>query len=148
MPKLDDESRPTADLEWDPETQPMRPDRSLGELFTEMTSDMGTLVRKEIELAKLELQEEGARVGKGVGMLGGAGLAGWLALLFLSLALAWLIDQGLNTALSFAIVGILWAVVALVLISMGKKQLKQAKALPNTTETIKEDVRWAKALKN
>ena len=148
MPKVDNESRAAARNEWDPDTQPMRPDRSLGELFAEMTSDMGTLVRKEIELAKLEIQEEGTRVGKGVGMLGGAGVAGWLALLFLSLALAWLIDQALNTALSFAIVGVVWAVVALVLISMGKKQLNEIKAMPNTTETIKEDVRWAKALKN
>lgn len=148
MSRLEGDSRTATRTEWDPDTQPMRPDRSLGELFTEMTSDMGTLVRKEIELAKLELKEEGARVGKGVGMFGGAGLAGWLALLFMSLALAWLIDQGLNTALAFAIVGLLWTIVALVLMSMGKKQLKETKALPNTTETIKEDVRWAKALKS
>ena len=137
-----------ADCLVDDPVQPMRPDRSLGELFAEMTSDTGSLVRKEIELAKLEVQEAGARVGKGVGLFGAAGVAGWLALLFLSLALAWLIDQGLNTALSFAIVGVVWGGVALVMISMGKKQLKETKAMPNTTETIKEDVKWAKALKS
>ncbi len=148
MSRLESESRAAPGADWDPDTQPMRPDRSLGELFTEMTTDMGTLVRKEIELAKVELKEEGTRVGRGVGMFGGAGLAGWLALLFISMAVAWLLDQALNTALAFAIVGVLWAVVALVLMSMGKKQLKETKALPNTTETIKEDVRWAKALKS
>ena len=59
-----------------------------------------------------------------------------------------MIDQALNTALSFTIVGVVWAVVALVLMSKGKKQLKDAKAMPNTTETIKEDVRWARTLKS
>jgi uncharacterized membrane protein YqjE len=137
-----------AEADWDPATQPKRPDRSLGELFAEMTSEMGTLVRQELALAKVEAKEEGARLGKGAGMLGGAGLAGWLALLFLSLALAWLIDQALNTALSFAIVGVLWGIGALVLMSVGKKQLQQAKGLPKTTTTIKEDVQWAKTLKN
>jgi cobalamin biosynthesis protein CobD/CbiB len=138
----------TSRPEFDPATQPLRPDRTLGELFAEMTSDVGTLFRKEIELAKLEAKEEGARLGKGVGMFGGAGLAGWLALVFVSFAAAWLLDQAMNTALAFLIVGVVWAVVALVLMQKGKKQLKEAKGMPKTTETIKEDVQWAKTLKN
>jgi branched-subunit amino acid transport protein len=81
-------------------------------------------------------------------MMGGAGLAGWLALLFLSLALAWLLDQGLNTALSFAIVGVLWAIVAFVLLSKGKRELKQVETLPVTKQTLKEDVQWAKEQKS
>lgn len=134
--------------DWDPATQPLRPERSLGELFSEMTGDLGTLFRKELELAKLEAKEEGARVGKGLGMFGGAGLAGWLTLVFLSFALAWFIDQKLNTALSFLIVGVIWGIVALVLVSMGKKQMREAKGLPTTTKTIKEDVEWARAQKS
>ena len=78
-------------------------------------------------------------------MLGAAGLAGWLALLMLSLALAWLLDQGLNTALSFAIVGIAWAIAAAVLLTTGKRRLSNLQTLPQTKETIKEDVEWAKA---
>jgi len=148
MQRMDAGSASGSRVDWDPDTQPMRPDRTLGELFSEMSSEMGTLVRKEIELAKLEAKEEGTRLGKGAGMFGAAGLAGWLALLFISFALAWLLDQALNTALSFLIVGVLWAVGALVLMSMGKKQLRQAKGLPQTTETIKEDVEWARTLKS
>ena len=77
-------------------------------------------------------------------MLGAAGLAGWLALLMLSLALAWLLDQGLNTALSFAIVGIAWAIAAAILLATGKRRLGDLQTLPQTKETIKEDVEWAK----
>jgi len=137
-----------SDPGYDPATQPKQPDRSLGELFTAMTTDISTLLRKEVELAKVEVKEEAGRVGKGAGMMGGAGLAGWLALLFISLALAWLLDQGLNTALSFAIVGVLWAIVAFVLLNKGKRELKQVETLPVTKQTLKEDVQWAKEQKS
>jgi len=133
---------------FDPATQPQRPERSLGELFAEMTSDMSTLLRKEIELAKVEAREEAKKVGRGAGMFAGAGLAGWLALLFLSLALAWLLDQAMNTALAFAIVGVLWAVAALILVTKGKKDIKSVSALPTTKQTLKEDVEWAKQQKS
>jgi uncharacterized membrane protein YqjE len=109
-----------------------------------MTRDVTTLFRKEIELAKLEAREEVARVGRGAGMFAGAGLAAWLALLFLSLGLAWLLDQAMNTALAFAIVGVLWALVGAVLALRGKREMKNVKPLPETVETLKEDARWAK----
>jgi uncharacterized membrane protein YqjE len=137
-----------AGADYDPATEPKRPDRSLGELFGEMTTDLSTLMRKEVELAKVEAKEEASRLGKGVGMFAGAGLAGWLALLFLSLALAWLLDQAMNTALAFAIVGVLWGVVALVLVTRGKREVKQVEPLPTTVRTVKEDVQWAKEQKS
>jgi len=128
----------------EPVTQPRRPEATLGELFGEMTSDITTLFRKEIELAKLETREELSRVGRGAGMFAGAGLAAWLALLFLSLGLAWLLDQAMNTALAFAIVGVLWGVIGAVLALRGKREMKNVKPLPETVETLKEDVQWAK----
>ena len=73
-----------------------------------MTSDLSTLLRKEVERAKTEAREEIGQAGKATAIFGAAGVAGWLALLMLSLAVAWLLDQALNTALSFAIVGIAW----------------------------------------
>jgi len=133
---------------YDPATQPKRPDASLGELFSEMTSDLSELFRKEVQLAKVEAREEIGRAGKGAAMLGAAGLAGWLALVMGSFALAWLLDQALNTALSFAIVGVLWGVAAAVLVSTGRRRLKTVEALPQTQETLKEDVAWAKAQKS
>jgi len=129
-------------------TTPKRPDMSLGELFSEMTGELSTLFRKEVELAKVEGREEVKRAGAAAGMFAGAGVAGWLTILFASFALAWLIDQALNTALSFLIVAVLWGIVALVLLSSAKKKAKQMQGLPQTTETLKEDVQWAKAQKN
>jgi F0F1-type ATP synthase assembly protein I len=125
-------------------TQPLQADKSLGELFGDFTSDIGLLLRQEVELAKTEAKAEATRAGKGIGMFAGAGLGGWMAVLFLSLALAWLLDQAMNTALAFAIVGVLWAVVAAVLALRGKRQMAAVKPIPETVNTLKEDVQWAK----
>ena len=129
-------------------TEPKRSEASLGELVAEMTSDLSTLFRKEIELAKTEARDELRQAGKAAGMLGGAGLAAWLALLLLSLALAWLLDQAINTALAFAIVGVLWAVAGIILQRSGRAALAGVRGLPTTRDTIKEDVEWAKAQKS
>jgi hypothetical protein len=132
----------------DPATEPKMPEASLGELVSQMTSDLSTLFRKEIELAKTEARDELRQAGKAGGMLGGAALAGWMAVLLLSLALAWLLDQAMNTALAFAIVGVLWAVAAFVLQRTGRAAFAGVRGLPTTRDTIKEDVEWAKAQKS
>ncbi len=128
-----------------PETQPKRPEASLGELVSEMTGELSTLFRKEVELAKTEAREELSQAGGAAAMLGGAALAGWLALVMLSFALAWLLAQALNTALSFAIVGVLWVIAAFILQRSGRSRMSRLRGLPETRETIKEDVEWAKA---
>ena len=126
-------------------TTAKRPDQSLGDLFSEMTSELSTLFRKEVELAKVEGREEIKHAGTAVGMFAAAGVGAWIAVLFASFALAWLLDQAMNTALAFLLVAALWGVVALVLLSMARKKAKSVQALPETTRTLKEDVQWAKA---
>jgi F0F1-type ATP synthase assembly protein I len=103
-------------------------------------------MRKEVELAKVETKEEVSRAGKAGGMLGGGAFAGYFALLFLSFALAWLLDEWMHTALAFLIVGLLYAVVAAVLVVRGRARLQSVNPVPQqTVETLKEDVQWAKA---
>jgi F0F1-type ATP synthase assembly protein I len=127
-------------------TEPKAPEKSLGQLFSELTSDLSTLMRKEVELAKVETKEEVSRAGKAGGMLGGGAFAGYFALLFLSFALAWLLDEWMHTALAFLIVGLLYAVVAAVLVVRGRARLQNVNPVPQqTVETLKEDVQWAKA---
>jgi F0F1-type ATP synthase assembly protein I len=127
-------------------TEPKVPDKSLGELFSELTSDLSNLFRKEVELAKVETKEEVARAGKAGGMLGGGAFAAWFALLFVSFALAWLLDEWMHTALAFLIVGLLYGVVAAVLALQGKARLQSVNPVPQqTVETLKEDVQWARA---
>ena len=124
---------------------PKRPDASLGELFSQMTADLGTLLRKEVELAKVETKEELGRAAKAGGMLTGGLVAAHLAAIVLSFALAWLLDEWMDTALAFLIVGVIWAVVAAVLVLAGRHRLRDVQPLPETVGSLKEDVAWAKA---
>ena len=135
------------DSELDP-TQP-RDGRSLGEIVGDISSDLTTLIRQEMDLAKTEMKEEVAKVGKGAGLLGGAGLAGWFLLLFVSLTLMYGLDEFMPIWVAALIVTVLWAVIAAVLALSGKKAIKEANPqLPETQQTLKEDVQWAKAQKS
>ena len=124
-------------------------DRSLGQVVSDLTTDLSTLMKQEVELAKVELKEEVSKVGKGAGMLGGAGFAGWFVLLFLSFALTFLLDNWLPIEAAALITAALWGIVAAVLAVIGRKELKEANPqLPQTQQSLKEDVQWAKAQKS
>ena len=120
-------------------------ERPIGELVKDLSQQTSTLVRKEIELAQAELQQKGKIAGKGAGMLGGAAAAGLLALGALSAALIALLDKAMATWVAALIVMALWAIVALVLAKSGQKALQRATPpAPQTVETVKEDIQWAK----
>lgn len=124
-------------------------DRSLGELLGDIATNLTTLVKDEIELAKTEAKQEVAKAGKGAGLLGGAGITGLLALLFLSLTVMFLLDTWMHTAVAALIVTVVWAAVAAVLAARGRKELQELNPRLETTQrTLKEDVQWAKAQKN
>jgi uncharacterized membrane protein YqjE len=130
-------------------TQTSTETRSLGEIVGDISRDMSTLFKQELDLAKTEMKQEVAKVGKGAGMFGGAGLAGWFTLLFLSLALTWLLDNWMPVELAALIVAVLWGIAAAVLAMRGKKEIKEANPqLPTTQQTLKEDVQWAKTQKS
>ena len=82
----------------------MEDERSLGQIVGDLSNDLTTLVKQELELARTELKEEAAKAGKGAGMLGGAGVAGLLALILGSFALAYLLDNWMPVELAFLIV--------------------------------------------
>lgn len=123
--------------------------RSLGEIVSDISTDMSTLIRQEMDLAKTEMKQEVSKLGKGVGMLGGAGLAGHFTLFFLSFALVYLLDNWMPVELSALIVALLWGVAAAVLALRGRKEIQEANPqLPTTQQTLKEDVQWAKTPKS
>lgn len=123
--------------------------RSLGELVGDIATDLTTLVKQEVELAKTELRTEATRAGKGVGLFGGAGVAGHLALLFASFALLFLLDSWMHAGWAALIVAALWGAAAAVMAASGRKELKSMNpTLPTTQETLKEDAAWARQLKN
>ncbi|HEX9228405.1 MAG TPA: phage holin family protein [Arthrobacter sp.] len=111
---------------------------SLGDLLGDVTRDMSTLMRQEVELAKVELKQSATRAGKGAGMLAGAGVAGHFVLLFLSLALWWALGTVTGLGWSAVVVAVVWGVVAAILAATGRKELNAIKGMPQTAETLQE----------
>lgn len=122
-----------------------REERPLGELFSDMTSQVQDLLRKEVELAKLETRDEVAKAGKAGAVLAGAGIAGFFAAMLISFAAAWGLAEAIPTGLAFLAVGLLFAVVAGLLFVTGRKKLASFKPVPEQTiKTLRDDVEVAK----
>ena len=116
----------------------MTDNRSVGELFGDLTRDLGTLVRKELELARTEIKEEVAQAGKASGMLGAGAVAGWMALMMLSFALAFGLAEVMPTGFAFLLVGLAYAVGAVVLGARGRDELRRVRPVPEQTiETLR-----------
>jgi hypothetical protein len=111
---------------------------SLGELLGSVTTDISTLFRQEVDLAKAELTVSAKKAGKGAGMFGGAGLTGLFALLFLSLAAMWGLGALIGLGWSSLIIAVVYAVVALILFTRGRKEIKDIQGAPKTAETLKK----------
>ncbi|MPZ81879.1 MAG: phage holin family protein [Actinophytocola sp.] len=112
---------------------------SVGELLGDISRDLSTLLRQELALAKAEVKQEAAKAGKGAGMLGGAGFAGCMVLLFLSLALWWALANVMDEGLAALIVAVLWAVAGAVLYAIGRKRLRELNPMPErTVDTLKQ----------
>ncbi|MFF6783852.1 phage holin family protein [Streptomyces sp. NPDC012510] len=110
-----------------------------------MTSDLQTLLRQEVELAKTEIREEGAKAGKAAGMYGGAGFGGYMVALFLSLAAVFGLANVMDAGWAALIVAAVWAVIAAVLYVMGRSRMREVSPKPEQTmDTLKEDAQWAR----
>lgn len=112
---------------------------SLGDIVGDISSGLSTLLRQEVALAKAEAKQSATRAGTGVGMLVGAGLAGFFVLLFLSIAVWEWLSSALNSRGWAAIlVMVVWAIIAAILAAVGRKNLKQIQGMPRTVETAKQ----------
>jgi len=109
---------------------------SLGEMFTSFSRNLSDLMRQEVQLAKAEAAQSARQGGRGAGMLAGAAVGGFLALLCLSLALMWALGAVMHLGFAAVIVALIWAAVAAALAMSGKKQLENMKGLPQTQDTI------------
>lgn len=113
-------------------------DTSLGDLLNEVTRDVSTLMRQELELAKAEVRQSATRAGKGAGLFGGAGYAGHLTVLFLSLAAWWGLGHVIDIAWSAVIVAVVWGIVAVVLFVLGRREMKSVQGAPQTVDSLKK----------
>jgi hypothetical protein len=121
-------------------------DRRIGELLKELSEQTTALVRQELALAKAEVSEKGKKAGVGAGMFGGAGVSGLMGLGAVTAAAITLLDNAMSTPLAALIVGLMWLAVAGVLALQGRNKVQEATPpVPEqATESVKEDVQWAK----
>src|SRR3954452_12084282 len=119
-----------------------RPDvegASVGALIGEVTKDLSTLMRQELELAKAELKIEAKKAGQGAGMFGAAGFAGYMVLLFLSIALWWALENVMDAGLAALIVAVIWAVIGAVAFVLGRKKFREVNPKPErTVDTLQQ----------
>jgi hypothetical protein len=122
-----------------------RDDRSIGAVIGDAIGNLQDIVRSEIALAKTETREEAVSAMRASGMLVGGVIAGLYAFGLLLLAIAWGLSEFMDLWLALGIVFLVMAVIAAVLIAIGKSRLSEINPKPEQTiETLKEDVAWAK----
>jgi hypothetical protein len=119
-------------------------DRTLGEMFAELSRETRTLVQQEIQLAKTELTDKAAKMGKGAGLIVGGGLLAYGGLLAIIAAVVLaLIALGLPAWVGALVGGILIAGTGHLLIRSGLAAFRAQELKPSQTiETLKEDARW------
>src|SRR4051812_18925413 len=121
-------------------------DRPASELLKQLSDQTTTLVRQEIELAKLEFREKGKKAGIGAGMFGGAGVFGLYAVGALTATIILALATFLPGWVAALIVTVVYGAIAGVLALRGKSQVQEAAPLvpEQAVDTTKEDVRWVK----
>ena len=123
-----------------------RDERSLGELFSELSEKTSTLVKKEIELARHEMTRSAATLARQSAMVGVGGVLAYAGLIVLLIGLAWLLaDLRLPIWVGFLVVGGIVLAIGGFLAWRSLQQMKKVSVVPEkTVETIKQDVEWAK----
>ncbi|MEV5298748.1 phage holin family protein [Amycolatopsis methanolica] len=122
-----------------PGQRPDVADASVGQLMSNISQDLSTLMRQELELAKAEVKAEAKQAGKGAGMLGGAGFGGYMVALFLSIALWWALANAMDQGWAALIVAGVWAVIAAVLYVMGRSRMRRVDPVPErTVDSLKQ----------
>lgn len=101
-------------------------DQEIGDLVKQLSEQTSTLVRKELQLAQMELKEKGKRAGIGAGLFGGAGVVVLYGVGALVAAVILLLATALAAWLSALIVAVVLLAGAGIAALMGKKQVQQA----------------------
>lgn len=122
-----------------------RSEKPLGELFSDLASDMSNLVRQEVELAKVELGQKAKHVGRNIGYLVVGGAIAYAALLAVIAAIILLLDNVMPSWGASLLVGVVVAGIGWLLIGKAVSALQQTDVTPReTVETLKEDAAWVK----
>ncbi|HVE47373.1 MAG TPA: phage holin family protein [Acidimicrobiales bacterium] len=119
-------------------------DRSIQELLADFSEGATTLIRKEVELAKVEMKETASKVAQAGAMFTASAIVAFLALQALSVALGFALASFLPDGVAALVVGVLYLVTAAVLAGVAKGRVSQVGGPQQTVRTIKDDVQVAK----
>jgi hypothetical protein len=118
-------------------------ERSLGDLFSQLSQETSMLVRQEVHLAKAELTEKVTKAGRDVALIAGGGLLAYTGVLALVAALILVLANWMAPWLAALLVGLVFVGIAAILIVTGLNDLKEINPTPQrTVATIKEDKEW------
>jgi hypothetical protein len=119
-------------------------DRSLGELFAELSRETGQLVRKEVELATTEMTAKVTRAAKGAGVVAAGGTLMHAGLLVLMAAIvSALVQMGLSLLISALVVAAATMAIGYMLVTSGLTKIRHTKMAPKQTiESLKETATW------
>ena len=119
--------------------------RPLGDLFSDLATEMSNLVRQEVALAKVEVTQKAKYVGRNVGYLVVGGAVAYAALLAILAAIVMLLARVMPHWGATLIVGVVVGAIGWMLIGKAMMALRQADLTPReTVETLKEDATWMK----
>ena len=124
-----------------------RDDRSLGELFAELSDKTSTLIKKEIELARHEVTRSASTLARDSAKVVAGGLVAYLGAMVVLIGIAWLLVEvvGLPIWISFMVVGGLTLAIGAFVAWRALQSMKKVSVVPErTVETIRQDVEWAK----
>jgi hypothetical protein len=127
------------------ESRPLndRTEQSIGQLVANLSEDVQTLFRQEIELAKTEIREEAKGTAQAAGMFGAAGFAAYMVAVLGSLAAVFGLGSLLGLGWAALIVAGVWALIGLILFATGRMRLRKTSVKPERTiESVKEDAEW------
>ncbi|MGI8812747.1 MAG: phage holin family protein [Pyrinomonadaceae bacterium] len=125
--------------------QAYKEDRSIGELFSELAGETGTLVRQELSLAQVELTKKAASVGTNVGYLAVGGAVGYAGFLAILAGVIIGVSHFIPAWLAAILIGAIVAGTAYFLVMSAIEGIKKTGISPTeTVESIKEDAKWLK----
>jgi hypothetical protein len=121
-------------------------DRSIGDLVGDLTRQIGTLVRQELDLARTEITTSARAAGQDAALVGVGGALLHAALLTgIATVVLLLVEMGIDAWISALLVGVLVAALGAILIARGRAGLAAVDLAPRrTVETLKDDADWAK----
>lgn len=130
-----------------PQTQMQihRDERSLGDLFSELAAETGTLIRQEVALAQAEITYKATSAGKQIGFLAVGGAVGYAAMLAIMAGIILALSSFMPAWIAAVLVGGVVGAASYFVISSALERLKNTNLRPEeTVESIKEDAQWLK----